>query len=193
MCGGPGPKAPSPRPLPSSPNEVGISPQLLRPGAWVSPEASPAPCACPSAPAWPVSASRMGFPGRCESCPGATSHHLVPCWGRRQPVRGASSAARGAMDQLPPETISLSRTNPHPGSPSQQSPESSVCRRNAESSPGFRSLSVTPGNRAKAGPRAEAPPAAPARPSVPQLPALRAGCCAAPRAPPALWSLGHSP
>lgn len=73
MCGGPGPKAPSPPPLPSSPNEVGISPQLLRPGAWVSPEASPAPCACPSAPAWPVSASRMGFPGRCESCPGATS------------------------------------------------------------------------------------------------------------------------
>lgn len=46
---GPGSRRPFPAPVPSGPNEVGISPQLLRPGAWVLPETRPGPWARPSA------------------------------------------------------------------------------------------------------------------------------------------------
>lgn len=176
---GPGSRRPFPTPVPSGPNEVGISPQLLCPRAWVLPEARPGPGARPSAPAWPGSASKTGFHGRHRSCARATApraphdsvvrnweppppkphswqrtvtrvgYFCLIIWFRggdeRQPAHGASSAAWGARDQLPPETISTDRSDPHPGSPSQMNPESLDCRRNAESSPGFRSLSVTPG------------------------------------------------
>lgn len=70
---GPGSRRPFPTPVPSGPNEVGISPQLLCPRAWVLPEARPGPGARPSAPAWPGSASKTGFHGRHRSCARATA------------------------------------------------------------------------------------------------------------------------